>query len=117
MKLNSSIFVFFLVLAGCSQKVENEQATAAEPNASELNKSVQTQSEPTESETKAADEASLLAAAKEAGVSDEEALAAKAELDKVYDEARAKMDTAEAERLARMKQLSGETCIENCSGN
>jgi len=112
MKLTGPVFLFFLLLTGCIQKADDQQVIDAKPDASEL-----TQSEPTGSEIKAADEASLLAAAKEAGVSDEQALAAKAEFDKVYDETSAKMDTAEAERLARMKQLKDESCIENCSGD
>lgn len=102
MKLTGFVFMFFLLFVGCSQKAGNQDAIKTGP---------------AESETRAADEASLLAAAKEAGVSDEEALAAKAEIDKVYDEASAKMDAAEAERLARMKQLKDESCIEDCSGD
>lgn len=101
MKLTRFVFIFFLLLASCSQKAGNQDAIRTEPASSE---------------TAAADEVSLLAAAKEAGVSDAEALAAKAEIDRVYDETGAKMDAAEAERLSRMKQLKDESCIENCSG-
>jgi hypothetical protein len=88
-----------LLLSGCTHK-------AAESEAPEKI--------PTEEETRAADEASLLATAKAAGVSDDEALAAKAEIDKIYDETSAKMSAAEEERIARMKQLKDEACIENC---
>jgi|GEM_PF-1546592 len=98
----SAIFLLSisLLLSGCSQKTgETEVAEKI----------------PTAEETRTADEASLLEAAKAAGISDEEALAAKAEIDKVYDETSAKMSEAEAERLARMKQLKDEACIENCS--
>lgn len=72
---------------------------------------------PTEAQTRAADKASLLAVAKEAGVSEADALAAKAEIEKVYDDTSAKMSEAEVERNARMKQLKDEGCIDNCSGN
>jgi PBP1b-binding outer membrane lipoprotein LpoB len=102
MKLHSAIFLLmgFLLFSGCTQKIED--SAAAEKT-------------PTEAETRAADKASLLAAAKEAGVSEAEALAAKAEIDKVYDDTSARMSEAEAERNARMKQLKDEACIDNCS--
>lgn len=69
---------------------------------------------PTVEEIRTVDEASLLATSRAAGVSDEEALAAKAEIDKIYDETSAKMDQAEAERIARMKQLKDEACVADC---
>ena len=105
MKLPSTIFLLtgFLLFSGCTQKTEvSEQRVEVIPAS-------------TGAKTRAADEASLLAAAKEAGVSEAEALAAKAEFDKIYDETSAKMDAAEAERNARMSQLKDEACIENCS--
>ena len=95
-----SLLSISLFSAGCSQKIEEAEVSEKIPTAEE---------------TQLADEASLLEAAKAAGVSDAEALAAKAELDKVYDETSAKMSDAEAERIARMKQLKNEACIENCS--
>ncbi len=102
MKLHSTIFLLmgFLVFSGCTQKIE-DSATAEKTF--------------TEAETRAADEASLLAAAKEAGVSEADALAAKAEIDKVYDDTSARMSEAEVERNAGMKQLKDEACIDNCS--
>ena len=102
MKLHSTIFLLmgFLVFSGCTQKIEDSAAAEKTPN---------------DAETRAADEASLLAAANEAGVSEADALAAKAEIDKVYDDTSAKMSEAEAERNARMKQLKDEACIDNCS--
>lgn len=107
MKLLSTIYILsaFLLLSGCTQKAEDSEQQVEVTPAS------------TEAETRAADEASLLAAAKEAGVSEADALAAKAEIDKVYDETSAKMSEAEIERNARMKQLKDETCIDNCSGD
>ena len=88
-----------VLLSGCSEKAAD---ASAEPPP------------PTEAEIRAADEASLLATAGQAGVSKEEALAAKAEIDKVYDETSAKMEQAEAERIGRLKQLDDETCVANC---
>ena len=104
MKLHSTIFLpmGFLLFSGCTQKI-GDSATAEKT--------------PTEAETRAVDEASLLAAAKEAGVSEADALAAKAEIDKGYDDSSAKMSQAEAERNARMKQLKDEACIDNCLDN
>lgn len=102
------ISIFFLsvsmsfLLLGCVPKTGETAETEKSSTAEEIN---------------AADEASLLATAKAAGVSDDEALAAKAEIDKVYDEASAKMSEAEAERIARMRQLKDEACIENCPDN
>ena len=107
MKLPSIIFILsaFPLLSGCTQKTEDN-----EPQ-------VEVMPVSTEAETRAADEASLLAAAKAAGVSEADALAAKAEMDKVYDETSAKMSEAEAERNARMKQLKDEACIDDCSND
>ncbi len=104
MKLHSTIFLpmGFLLFSGCTQKIED---------------SAQGEKIPTEAETRAAEEASLLAAAKEAGVSEADAFAAKAEIDKVYDDTSAKMSQAEAERNARMKQLKDEACIDSCLDN
>ncbi|MGH8052287.1 MAG: hypothetical protein ACREPB_16630 [Arenimonas sp.] len=93
-------FLIFLLLSGCTGKVGETDTQETVPTAEE---------------TRAADEASLLETAKAAGVSDDDALATKAEFDKVYDETSAKMSAAEKERLARMKQLKDEACIENCS--
>lgn len=104
MKLHSTIFLLtgFLLFSGCTQKIED---------------SAQNEKTSTEAETRAADVASLLAAAKEAGVSEADALAAKAEMDQVYDVTSAKMSEAEVERNARMKQPKDEACIDNCSGD
>lgn len=104
MKLLNTIFLLtgFLFFSGCTQKTEGGK---------------QIEVLPTEAETRAAHEASLLAVAKEAGVTEADALAAKAEIDKVYDDTSAEMTNAEVERNARMKQLKDEACIDNCSGN
>lgn len=106
--MRTFIFIFFLsvsmsfLLPACAPKPGETAETEKSPTAEEIN---------------AADEASLLATAKAAGVSDDEALAAKAEIDMVYDEASAKMGEAEAERIARMRQLKDKACIENCPDN
>lgn len=89
-----------LLSSGCSPKTG--EAVTAEKT-------------PTAEEIRAADEASLLATSRAAGVSDADALAAKAEIDKIYDETSAKMDQAEAERLSRMKQLKDEACVADCA--
>ncbi len=105
MKFLNTIFLLmgFLIFSGCKQKtVESEQ---------------QVEAMSAETDTRAADEASLLAVAKQAGVSEADALAAKAEIDKVYDETSAKMSEAEAQRNARMKQLKDEACINDCSSD
>lgn len=98
----STIFLLsvFLLLSGCRQKtVETDVAEKMQ----------------TAEEIRNADEASLLATSRAAGVSDADALAAKAEIDKIYDETSAKMDQAEAERLARMKQLKNGACVADCA--
>jgi hypothetical protein len=102
MKLHSTIFLLtgFLLFSGCTQKIESN---------------TQLETRPTEAEIRAADEASLLATAREAGVSDADALAAKAEIDQIYDDTAAKMDQAEAERIARDKAFKDEACVANCS--
>jgi hypothetical protein len=100
-----SILLAFLLMSGCTQKTGDSE------------QQLEVTSGSTEAETRAADEASLLAVAKEAGVSEADALAAKAEIDKVYADASAKMGEAEAERNARMKQLKDEACADNCSGD
>ena len=69
---------------------------------------------PTAGQQSAADEASLLKAARDAGVSDAEALKAKAELDRVYDDTSEKMNQAEAERNARDAAFKDEACIADC---
>jgi len=93
------LLLFILFASACNRKVDADAQTTAEP---------------TQAETEAADEASLLVRAKAAGVSDEQALAAKAEIDKVYDETAAKMDEAEKERIARDKKFKDEACVANC---
>jgi len=102
MKLLRHLFLLSLVAIcqGCNEKTADTNAT--EP------------AKVSDAEIRAADEASLLATARKAGVSDADALAAKAEFDKVYDETSAKMDQAETERLARMKQLKDESCVAGC---
>ena len=105
MKLLNTIFLLmgFLIFPGCAQKT--------------VGIGQQLEAMPTETDSRAADEASLLAVAEQAGVSDTDALAAKAELDKVYDETSAQMSEAEAQRNARMKQLKDEACIDDCSSD
>ncbi len=100
MKLSRLVFLLALLptLNACIRETASEAATV----------------EPSAAETRAADDASLLKSARAAGVSDAEALAAKAEIDKVYDETSAKMEDAEAERNARMKQLKDEACVADC---
>lgn len=93
------LFSVLLLSSGCSPKTGD---------------SVIAEKTPVAKETREADEASLLATSRAAGVSDADALAAKAEIDKIYDEANAKMDQAEAERIARMKQLNDEACVADC---
>lgn len=101
MKYTKLILLCLMMSAAsaCSQKKDTDVLLEAQPSISE---------------EKAADEASLLATAKEAGVSQEDALAAKAELDKIYDETSAKMDEAELERNARFKKLNEDTCVADC---
>ena len=70
---------------------------------------------PTAEQPRSADEASLLKVAREAGVSDADALKAKAELDRVYDDTSAKMNQAEAERNARDAAFKDEACVADCS--
>lgn len=69
---------------------------------------------PTAAQQRAADEASLLQAARDAGVSNADALKAKAELDRVYDDTSEKMNQAEAERNARDAAFKDEACIADC---
>lgn len=69
---------------------------------------------PTAEHTRSAHEASLLKVARDAGVSDADALKAKAELDKVYDDTSAKMNQAEAERNARDAAFKDEACVADC---
>ena len=104
MKLLNTIFLLMglLLIFGCTQKTGD---------------SAQGETIPSEAETQAAAEASLLAVAKEAGISKADALAAKAEIDKGYDETSAQMSEAEAQRNARMKQLKDEACIDDCSND
>ncbi|HPW33318.1 MAG TPA: hypothetical protein PLF92_10460 [Arenimonas sp.] len=101
MKLSRLILplALLIMLNACTWKTDNETGAKLQPTAAE---------------TRAADEASLLKSSRAAGVSDAEALAAKAEIDKVYDETSAKMEEAEAERNARMKQLRDEACVADC---
>ena len=104
MKSPSTIFLLTSVIffSGCTQQTGGNEPVQARP---------------TEAQTRAANEASLLAVAKGAGVSEADALVAKIEIDKVYADTSAKMSQAEVERNARMKQLKNEACIDNCSGN
>ncbi len=100
MKLSRLVLPLLLImLNACTWKTDSETGAELPPTAAE---------------TRAADEASLLKSSRAAGVSDSEALAAKAEIDKVYDETSAKMEEAEVERNARMKQLRGEACVADC---
>ena len=102
MRLSGTIFLLtgFLFFSGCTKQTEGNEPVEGRP---------------TEAQARAADQASLLAVAKEAGVSEDDALAAKIEIGKVYGDTSAKMSEAEVERNARMKQLKNEACIGNCS--
>lgn len=113
MKLRNYVFLcLVLVLISACQKdidenvSDDKRQAATVPEEKALDQATLDQ--------QAADEASLLAAAKAAGVSDDEALAAKAEFDKIYNETADKMSEAEAERIARDKQFKDDACITNC---
>lgn len=101
MKHINLIFLCLIMIAvsACSQKKETDILLEPQPLISEAN---------------ASDEASLLAAAKDAGVLQDDALAAKAEFEKIYNETNTQMDEAEQERNARFKQLKDGTCVANC---
>ncbi len=108
MKSRSHIFLSMLLMlaSGCQKDIDENGSVDKEQTETDLNQAAQDQ--------EAADEASLLAAAKEAGVSEDEALAAKAEFDKIYNETADKMSKAEAERIARDKQFKDDACISSC---
>lgn len=98
------MFPLFLliVLAACSRAAPEDAAPSAASDAE------------TAAQVNAADEASLLKVARDAGVSDQAALDAKAKLDKIYDDTSAKMNQAEVERNARDAAFKDDTCVADC---
>jgi shikimate 5-dehydrogenase len=63
---------------------------------------------------KTADEASLIAVAKEAGISEQDALREKAKFDAIYDKTSAEMKTREQERNERDAAFKKDTCVVDC---
>ncbi len=69
---------------------------------------------PDEAHIKTADEASLIAVAKQAGISEQDALREKAKFDAVYDKTNTEMKTREQERNERDAAFKKDTCVADC---
>jgi shikimate 5-dehydrogenase len=97
--MRNCIFLYVLLLvSACKQ----EPAAVVVPVAQD------------EARIKTADEASLIAVAKQAGISEQDALREKAKFDAVYEKTSAEMKTREQERNERDAAFKKDTCVVDC---